>query len=187
MKFCKMAVAMAAFAASSLAAAATVSIDLEPGSTIQTFQLRKLGSSDSTFHTINFNLAPGYLYDLSVTLSSSHVTLGKDLVSGFDPQSVRFQDTEQAIVTHNVAGIVGFSGPPFVLKSDTAAFNLFNLGPASWQVVVTGRTVTEGLMTGTVDVKRATAITAVPEPEAYAMVLAGLGMVGLVALRRRAA
>jgi len=65
----------------------------------------------------------------------------------------------QALATHYLSAAENYSGP--------ALYNLTKLSSASYQDLVV-----------------ASAVNAVPEPESYALFLAGLGVVGLLARRR---
>lgn len=65
---------------------------------------------------------------------------------------------------------------------DPGTPNLANLAPGTYTLVVSGRTLADGgAFGGTLS------IAAVPEPETYAMFLAGLGMLGAIARRRMGA
>jgi len=69
-----------------------------------------------------------------------------------------------------IGDVIGFQGPALFaqLTIPGASFN----GGESWEAFVTA------------DFNASVAVTAVPEPETWAMLLAGLGLVGMAARRR---
>lgn len=91
-----------------------------------------------------------------------------------------------AAATPNVP-LASFAGN---LGSDaTEFFSLtpLHLDPGAYNLVVTGaNSLDPASFSGTLTVAGAGAVAAVPEPETYALMLAGLGAVGFVAARRRA-
>jgi hypothetical protein len=74
----------------------------------------------------------------------------------------------------------GVAATTFVAQGNGFAFTFANLGSGAHTLTVRGLGVPEyGAFVGSV-------VTAVPEPTAYGLLLAGLGVVGAVAARRRA-
>ena len=107
----------------------------------------------------------------------------------FDPTDGFTYDTAGAAFSFSFIGNVAISG----LTLDGKAFQkigstwLYNgvVDDSVHTVSVTTSGTGSGVYTGAVALSNATAVTPVPEPETYAMLLAGLGAVGFMSRRRK--
>jgi hypothetical protein len=162
------ATAMIAAASTNFAAAATV-VTLSP-----TGSASFSGAAASNTFTL----------DLSSLTGTSNVTsvLSANFAgnSGYDITSATFDGASfTALVNYSVTGLVG---------ADVWQFNFNNVSSSLHTIVVNGAALggsTAGF-TGSLSVTNSplVTITPVPEPETYAMLLAGLGLMGAIARRR---
>ena len=128
-----------------------------------------LGVSDTLFGSIGntfldhvtFTVAPGYNFTLTTTLNQ---LTGINLL---------------AAELWNGAGTTQYAtGTPFLITSTTPSI----LAPGAYDLRVTGTlSAASGFFNASVNFNSAP----IPEPETYAMMLAGLGLMGFVARRRR--
>ncbi|MDR0701980.1 MAG: FxDxF family PEP-CTERM protein [Azoarcus sp.] len=70
------------------------------------------------------------------------------------------------------------------IDNPTGTFDVATLGAGAYSLSVAGTPITVGQQGHFDIVIKSSSVTAVPEPETYAMLLAGLGLVGAVARRR---
>jgi hypothetical protein len=125
-------------------------------------------SSDGTYTwTLNFNL--GAQYNASTASFSGHF--------GADNSAIAYLNGVEIGTTG------GFGAADF--SSFTAASG-FHTGNNVFSVVVTNFAQNGGNPTGLRVEFDQSSVAAVPEPETYAMLLAGLGMLGFAARRRKA-
>ncbi len=110
-------------------------------------------------------------------------------LTGFDASTAsfsgRFAADNSAVALLNGTAIGTSSG--FSSFSSFAATTGFNAGLNTLSFVVTNLKQNGGNPTGLRAEFLASSVTAVPEPETYAMLLAGLGLMGAVARRRKQA
>lgn len=145
------------------------------------------GSGSNEYLSFGFTVADGYLLDLSQLLvgtRSSNTgpgTLG--LFYSFDNYASQLYTFTQS-GTSTLVSNINLSSLPNLFGS--VEFRIFEIGNTSASNGITASTGTFRL-TGT-DAQNnmvfAGAVTAVPEPESFAMLLAGLGIVGAVTRRR---
>jgi hypothetical protein len=93
---------------------------------------------------------------LSITQGSGNFFLQ---TAGLTPSQIGSTNAVQALTSHYLSAAQSYTGP--------ATYSLTKLTNATYQDLVV-----------------ATAVTAVPEPESYALFLAGLGAVGMIVRRR---
>jgi hypothetical protein len=96
---------------------------------------------------------------ISETTGTLKITAGANQGSFYLTSSDQPSNAVQALATHYLSAAQSYSGP--------ALYSLTKLSNATYQDLVV-----------------ATAVTAVPEPESYALFLGGLGVMGLLARRR---
>ena len=144
--------------------------------------------STAIANTLTFNEASGasFTQDLWVTPNATNDLLFSvfGLASQFSSLSFSFADIPALTVPATLLSS-GTLKASFDDLANNAFSNQFSLiGGHSYRVTVSGQTV-PGILGGhgTVTVS-ALGVVAVPEPESYAMLLAGLGLLGLIARRR---
>lgn len=99
-------------------------------------------------------------------------------LTGADVTSVTLYDTSANVVAKFLQGLANLDLTP-------ASFSFSNLAAGSYTLLVNGVSGTGGSYT--VNLSTLAKASAVPEPEAYAMMLAGLGLVGFAARRKLSA
>lgn len=137
-------------------------------------------------NAVDFQTAAGSTFTnyFTVTTTASNV-LGLT-VSGFAAQyaSLSFE-----ILSGGPSVVAGLSGLNLFAGFSDPRNSSFTLPAGTYSLRVDG--VTKSLIPGTFGVVSVNAVngtvTAVPEPESYALMLAGLGLIGTIALRRNKA
>lgn len=176
MKFKSLIIATALVAASSFASAVTMvpAIALTQTST-NTYSGEFSGSANTNTFSLDLSSLPAGVITFSSLLSASFTGLGYD-VTGATFDGVTFTP------------VVNFSAPG-ILGADLWQFSASNISnTAAHTLVITGNAIggsTVGF-TGNLSVSNTPfpTVTPVPEPETYAMLLAGLGLMGAIARRR---
>jgi hypothetical protein len=121
--------------------------------------------------------------------------VAKQVISGFDATGYGYRlsfwslgDTAKVSLTNAIAPYFGITGQPFAASETFASAGLwtqhfidFRATSAAVTLSFTGATGNGYTYIDNVSV------TAVPEPESYAMLLAGLGAIGFMSRRRRQA
>jgi hypothetical protein len=140
-----------------------------------TFTASTVGSTFTDVFT--FNIGTPFDTASSVTSSYLNTPQTKDLlITGFS--LYRYDPATMAILGTAVAGIneTGFGSHP----TDSWSLSAFGLSSGYYALQVNGRVLGEGGGAFGGDLT----ISPVPEPQTWAMLLAGLGMVGMTARRR---
>jgi len=140
-----------------------------------TFTASTVGSTFSDVFT--FNIGTPFDTASSVTSSYLNTPQTKDLlITGFS--LYRYDPATMAILGTAIAGIneTGFGSHP----TDSWSLSAFGLSSGYYALQVNGRVLGEGGGAFGGDLT----ISPVPEPQTWAMLLAGLGMVGMTARRR---
>ncbi|MFL6672776.1 MAG: FxDxF family PEP-CTERM protein [Massilia sp.] len=143
-----------------------------------TFAASTVGSTFSDLFTFNV----GSSFDSAASLTSSYLNtaLTKDLlITGFS--LYKYDPVSMNILGTAIAGInnTGTGAHP----TDAWSLSAYGLGSGAYAIRIDGQVVGNGGGAFGGDL----AIAAVPEPETYGMLLAGLGVMGLLARRRKAA
>jgi hypothetical protein len=132
--------------------------------------------------------------DFALRILNSSATASQ-VISGFDPSAWGYRlsfwslgDTTSVSLTNAIAPYFGITGQPFAATESFASAGVwtqhfidFRATSASVTLSFTGATANGYSYIDNVTV------TAVPEPESYAMLLAGLGAIGFMSRRRRQA
>jgi PEP-CTERM motif len=194
-----MAVAAAAFAFSGLASAANSSATLTADNEFWLYSgnasssdLQLVGSGNSwpTAYSFNFNVNAGdYLYVMALDWGQPHSWQG-------------MFTTPTGTIFSNAASWVGAATPITGTLVNAAVINSASWGPINsvlpynsypWGAVVNNPNAnwiwTSGINSGDVNVlfRTTSPVAAVPEPETYAMMLAGLGLMGFMVRRKKTA
>lgn len=148
------------------------------GTSAQAFEYTWANPSDALYLSQDYKL-PGmsFLDKVSFTLSGQSdleiaAATTKSPSFGIANGSVKLYDSTDTLV-----GQLSFNAPAY------NGFNTFSsLGAGSYYFTIAG--VTTGRLGGHYIVDAA--VTPVPEPETYALLLGGLGVVGFIARRRKA-
>jgi hypothetical protein len=140
-----------------------------------TFTASTLGNTFSDVFTFNV----GSTFDAAASVTSSYLNTPqtKDLlITGFS--LYRYDPATMAILGTAVAGIneTGFGSHP----TDSWSLSAFDLSSGYYALQVNGQVLGAGGGAFGGDLT----ISPVPEPQAWAMLLAGLGMVGMTARRK---
>jgi hypothetical protein len=140
-----------------------------------TFTASTVGSTFSDVFTFNV----GSPFDAAASVTSSYLNTPqtKDLlITGFS--LYRYDPATMAILGTAIAGIneTGFGSTP----TDSWSLSAYGLSSGFYALKVDGRVMGEGGGAFGGDLT----ISPVPEPQTWAMLLAGLGMVGMTARRR---
>jgi hypothetical protein len=164
-KLKSVAVAVFAVVASASSFATTVSlVHTIGGGYGQTFS----GALATNVYTIDFSAVPAGPTDFNLTISSTFIG-----ATGFDIKSVKL-DTTVLTATSNASSTGSNAGFDFWTYSVAGLDR-----SVSHTITVKGKQLNStGSFTGTVT-------ATVPEPETYAMMLAGLGVLGFLARRRK--
>jgi hypothetical protein len=142
-----------------------------------TFAASTAGTTFSDIFT--FNIGTPFDVASSVTSSYLNTPLTKDLlITGFS--LYRYDPATMAVLGTAIAGIneTGFGSHP----TDSWSLSTYNLTNGSYALKVDGRVLGAGGGAFGGDL----VVSAVPEPQSWAMLLAGLGMVGMAARRKLA-
>lgn len=154
-----------AVASISAQAAVTKTADLDPASNAELYQYNSTGAVASSFSDY-----------LSIPFVGT-----RDLVAGLNGTSTRtisftsFDLVASDLTTVLATGSFGNFGPRLALGS-LSSLN----GVGDYFIHIAGVATGAGTYNGTVSL-----VSPVPEPETYGMLLAGLGMIGFVARRRK--
>ncbi|MEY4752065.1 MAG: hypothetical protein RIQ60_4279 [Pseudomonadota bacterium] len=176
--------AMLLASATTMAAVPTSNFNVQDADPVLTFS----GVSGTSF---SFNLMAGFTYDLVLSVSSKYTDTTFNSVTqttGFKMNGVVFDGHAYQFSTTPNDGPSSLFGGMFVSQDfdNQVAFNPTGLSAGPHTLTVTSSTGNNATFNGTLDVTKAYAVSApVPEPETYAMLLAGLGALGFVGRRRR--
>jgi len=145
--------------------------------------LGQVGSTEVTFGAFSrFEEPIEFAIDYTFSLASATSLAGFIGQAGTDFELIESTETEFTLtpITLNSILIDGVAASTFVAQDGGFAFTFSGLSSGSHTLTVRGIGVPEyGAFVGNV-------VTAVPEPTAMGLLLAGLGVVGTVASRRRA-
>ena len=136
--------------------------------------------NDTFTDVFTFNITRPFDAAASLTSAYLNTPQTKDLlITGFS--LYRYDPATQAVLGNAIAGIneTGFGSNP----TDSWALSAYGLTSGDYAIRVDGRVRGAGGGAFGADL----AISPVPEPGAWAMLLAGMGVVGTVARRRRQA
>lgn len=158
-----------AMLATGLASATVIDLGTLPISPSQPMAFTETHAKGAFSDTINFSIAAG---SLDSSLNNLKLTLGKNsAVTVYDVASLNY-----TLYTANGSQIGSVYG------GSDATYTTALAAGQSYYFTVTGTAT--GTAGGTYAMSLLTA--AVPEPETYGMMLGGLGLIGLVASRRKA-
>jgi hypothetical protein len=170
MKFSKtiLAAALAIATSSSFADTGGGALDLSTGSTA--FSRTPIGAFTDTW---TFSLV-GSSFLTSSTLSSSAV----------GAQDLMFTSAVITTAADPSTAVATFSGPTFIAANEFMNLSNFLLPAGDYDLIVKGvNSADAAAYSGTITI----AAAPIPEPETYALMMAGLGVLGFVARRRKAA
>ena len=143
-----------------------------------TFTASTVGSTFTDVFT--FNVGTPFDAAASVTSSYLNTPLTKDLlITGLS--LYRYDPSTMAVIGTAITGIneTGFGSHP----TDSWSLSAYGLSSGSYALRVDGRVLGEGGGAFGADLT----VSPVPEPRTWGMLLAGLGILGATALRRKAA
>jgi hypothetical protein len=161
MNFKSSVIAAALLAASAVASASTSIVLQDQGS--NTWSAVFQGAASTNEFTLDLSSFA------TVTSLQSKVTANVTFGSGYDVSSV------------TIDGVTVYDAVLNTSKKDIWTLDLSSVTSGIHTITVTGVSKNGGLFTGSVGVE----VTPVPEPETYALMLAGLGAVAFVARRRK--
>lgn len=157
-----------ALLASGVASATVISLGTVPLSPTDPLAFTETHAKGFFSDTVNFSIAAG---SLDSSLNNLKLTLGTiNPVTVYDISNLSY--TLYTAAGTKIGGVYG--------ADDVTYTNLFS-GGGDYYFTVTGNAV--GSAGGTYGMSL---LAAVPEPETYGMMLGGLGLIGLIARRRKA-
>lgn len=143
-----------------------------------TFAAATTGNTFSDVFT--FNVANSFDSAASLTSSYLNTALTKDLlITGFS--LYKYDPASMSILGNAIAGVNNTL--PGVHPTDSWSLSAYSLTSGSYALKVDGKVMGSGGGAFGGDL----VVASVPEPETYGMMLAGLGVVGFLARRRKAA
>jgi len=163
-------IAAAAVAALSLQGAAHAAVDLGDLTPSASFSATVANGSFSHMYTFNFT-TPSIV---AASVTNVAITFGSFSTGRIDDFAAFLNGTPLNL------NVFGSSDPPVTVTTQVLAGST-TLPTGTYQLVVSGKGVGSASYGGNI------VATPVPEPQTYAMLLAGLGAVGFVAARRRRA
>ena len=105
-------------------------------------------------------------------------SLTGDAQISIDLAAVGFSEWSMSVIDGATGGTISSFDNP------TGAFDVATLGAGSYSLSISGNPISMGQSYFGINGLTSSSVTAVPEPETYAMLLACLGIVGAVARRR---
>jgi hypothetical protein len=178
---------------SKVAIAATVVLGLQVSAHARSFELGTVVGTktfEATTATGTFNDLYTFTSGLTAPAGLAATSVSFDIYGATVTGATLYAGTYTNVA--DLASAVSISAPTQIISSNSGSATITTLASSANLVMngtytyqITGNSIGAAGYTGIIALTNLPTVPAVPEPETYAMLLAGLGMMGMIARRRQ--